>query len=213
MRMLCLFAGLLAAAGALPASAEPEPNLAAFNFAVMRNGQQIGNSSVRLQRNGRETVAEMITHVRVRIGYVTVYRFDQTQTERWADGRLVALNSVTDDNGTAHRVNATRSGNALVVDADGRTSEIDPAIVPASPWNAAVLGQRVALNPQDGTLSRVSVTDHGKEELVLSGRTTPVRHYSIETSFTQDVWYDDDKRLVRVELRAGDGSKIQYRLG
>ena len=60
----------------------------------------------------------------------------------------------------------------------------------------------------------VSVVDHGEEPLVLQGRpTTTAHHYSIKTSFPQDVWYDQQHQLLKVELRGSDGSRIQYQPG
>src|SRR5437899_1796364 len=104
MRVFCLLAGLCGALAALPAAAQPETGVTALNYAVMRNEQQIGTSTVRLSKNGGETIAETVTQLRVRIANFVVYRFDQQQTERWADGRLVALHSVTNENGVAHKV-------------------------------------------------------------------------------------------------------------
>src|SRR5205823_5062340 len=167
-----LFIGLttsfvMAARAEPAASTQPDTTL---NFAVMRNGTPIGNSTVRLRREGEETVAEIVTHIQVKIAYVTVYRFDQSQTERWADGNLVAFTSITDDNGTPHKVVAKRQGNTLLVDADGKLSEVDPTLTPVSLWNPTLVRKKLALNPQDGTITPVSVVDHGEEKLVLDGR-------------------------------------------
>ena len=52
-----------------------------------------------------------------------------------------------------------------------------------------------------------------EEPLVLQGRATTARHYSIKTSFPQDVWYDRQYQLLKVELRGSDGSTIEYRPG
>ena len=71
----------------------------------------------------------------------------------------------------------------------------------------------MALNLQDGTLTPVSVIDHGTEQLVLQGRPTTAHHYSINTSMAQDVWYDEQKQLVRVEMSGSDGSRIHYQPG
>ena len=181
-----------------------------LNFLVTRNGDQIGTTTVRLQRDGRDTIAEIANQVRVKIATITVYRFEQREAERWTDGKLVGLNSVTDDNGTLHKVSAKRNGDKLSVDADGKISEVDPALMPVSLWNAQLVKKTMALNPQDGTVVPVSVIDHGKEQLVLQGRTTTAHHYSIKTNFPQDVWYDEQHRLLKVELRGSDGSKILY---
>ena len=215
MRTFFLAAGVLAAvaAAASPAPAESQAQTTTLNFAVLRNGTPIGTSTVRLRHQGEETVAEIATHIQVKFGYFTLYRFDQTETERWAVGKLLALNSQTDDNGTLHKVEVARSGDSLSIEADGKRREVDGGVVPASLWNPLLLGRRLALNPQDGTISPLSVVDRGHEQLVLQGRQTTARHYSVKTSFPQDVWYDERNRLIRVELSASDGSQIRYQPG
>lgn len=184
-----------------------------LNFAVTRDGHRIGTTTVRLQRDGRHLVAEIATQVQVKIASITVYRFEQHETERWIDGKLVGLNAVTNDNGTIHRVSAARNGDKLSVNADGKVTEIDAAIVPASLWNAQLVKKTIALNSKDGSLMPISVIDYGKEQLVLQGRPTTAHHYSIKTNLPHDVWYDEDHRLLKVELRGSDGSKILYQPG
>jgi hypothetical protein len=184
-----------------------------LNFAVTRNGDRIGTTTVRLQRDGRNLVADIATQVQVKIATITVYRFEQRETERWTDGRLSGLHAVTDDNGTVHRVSAARNGDRLSVDANGRVSEVDPAIMPASLWNAQLVQKTMALNSRDGSVIPVSVIDHGKEQLVLQGRPLTAHHYSIKTNMPQDVWYGEDSRLLKVELRGSDGSTILYQPG
>ena len=214
MRTFSLILGSLALAGAgLSASAQAEPGSATMNYDIMRNGDQIGTTTVRLDRKGRETTAEVVTEVRVKVAFVTVYRYEQTETERWVDGRLVALNSVTDDNGTLHKVTATSRGNVLAVNADGKTSEVDPAVMPVSLWNAALVQKTIALDTQDGSLVKLSVVYHGKEQLVLQGQPRTAHHYSIHTTFPQEVWYDESRQLIKVALRGSDGSKIEYHPG
>ncbi len=154
-----------------------------MNFAIMRDGDRIGTCNFRLLRNGRETMVEVVTHVQVKLAFITVYRFDQTETERWVDGRLVALNAVTDDNGTPHKVATTSRGDVLSVEADGKVSEVDPSLMPVSLWNPALVQKTKALDPQDGRIVPLSVVDHGKEQLELPGRSETAHHYSIKTTF------------------------------
>jgi hypothetical protein len=184
-----------------------------MRYAVIRDGQQIGTTTVLLRRNGTSTSAEVKTNIQVKIAYITVYRYEQTETEQWKDGKLEAMSAVTDDNGTVHKVSARNDGKALAVDADGKVSKVDASLVPVSLWNAALVKSTMAINPQDGSVTRVSVIDHGNEDVVLQGRPTPARHYSIATTFPQDVWYDQHHQLIRVEMRGSDGSKIHYQPG
>ena len=218
MRTSSLVLGIFClTATVLSGSARAEPVSTTMNYAIMRNGDQIGTSTLRLHRNGRETTAEVVTHVQVKIAFVTVYRFDQTETERWVDGRLTSLHSVTDDNGTVHKVTAqsTSKGrdNVLSVEADGKVTEMDAAVMPVSLWNASLVQKTMALDTQDGSLIKLSVVDHGKEQLVLEGQPKTAHHYSIHTTFPQDVWYDESRQLIKVALRGSDGSKIEYRPG
>jgi hypothetical protein len=220
IRVLFLSTLVVVCATSLSAAAQDEPKDVAkppgpshtiLNFAVLRNGDQIGTSTMRVRRDGPEIVAEIVTHIQVKIAYVTVYRFDQTETEHWTDASLVEMTALTNDNGTVHNVSVKRAGDTLSVEADGKTSEVDPTVIPASVWNAALVRQTVALDPQDGSVTPIAVVDHGEEPLVLDGRPTTTHHYSINTGMPQDVWYDEQDRLVKVELVGSDGSKIEYR--
>ena len=149
MQAVFLVLGALVVAPAIAVSAaETEPSAATRNFTVMRNGDQIGTSTVRISRDGAGTLAEVVTHIEVKIAYITVYRYDQSETESWVDGKLVAMSSRTDDNGTRHKVSVTRSGDTLSVDADGKVAEVDPAVIPVSLWNSSLMRQTTAISPR-----------------------------------------------------------------
>jgi hypothetical protein len=210
MRRALLGLAPFLAAAAVSLAAQAEPTAENLSFAVMRNGEKIGTTTLNVARDGAQTVAQVSTHIAVKFAFVTVYRFDQQETERWAGGRLIALAARTDDNGTVHNVAARRDGNALSVDVDGRVSLLDPATITASPWNPSIVRTRTALNPQDGKLTPVSAVDLGQQELIVDGRPTLTHHYSIRTNFPQDVWYDSNQRLIKVEMHGSDGSTIRY---
>jgi len=214
MRGNFLKAGLLSAAALFSSSAaQAAPMAETLRFAVMREGQQIGTNTIELRRNGSETTVQMMTQVQVKIAFVTVYRFEQTETEHWVGGKLMALSAVTNDNGTRHRVKATRTNDRLTIEADGKTTEVAGNTIPASLWNPLLLEKTVAFNPQDGTMMPIAVTDRGVDQLVVQGRAKRTRHYVINSTFPQDVWYDDARQLVKVELKVSDGSTIRYQPG
>jgi hypothetical protein len=183
----------------------------AASFTVIRNGEQIGASTVHVQRHGDETTVETATEIRVTIAFVTVYRFAKRQTERWVGGGLAGLSAVTDDNGKVTRVTATRNGDRLSVNIDGRHGDIEAA-PPANLWDPSVLRLTRAFNTTDGTIIPVSVTDRGTEQTVVRGRSIAAHRYAIRTTGAQDVWYDGQQRLVKVELRGSDGSTIVHEL-
>jgi len=213
MRTSCLaIAVLLASTALLAVSARADPDRKTMKFAVMRNDSQIGTNTITVARNGQDTTVQIATHVEVKIAYITVYRFDQTDTEQWSDGHLLTMNATTDDNGTVHRTNANCSDGKVVVDGDGQIRRLAANIIPVSLWNPVLLAQNVALDPQGGAPVPVSVIDRGEENLVLQGHAHHAHHYVLMTTFPQDLWYDENQRLVKVELKGSDGSTIRYQL-
>jgi hypothetical protein len=203
---------LILAFSALTAVAATEPATTDLRFSVLRNGDQIGTSTMLIRRDGSATVAQTKTHIRVKLGFITLYHYDQTQTEHWADGHFVSLSAKTDDNGTPHEVSAKAEHDAVRVDADGETKSLTPSIIPDSLWNQALLSQNAALNPQDGSVLKLHAIDRGEDQIDLAGHPIKAHHYSIEGTQSEDVWYDSDHRLVRMEMRGRDGSKIEYKL-
>lgn len=214
MRVRSVVIGAMAVGAAVAAGpAAAGSGAITLHYSVTRDGAPIGSSTVSVDRAGGDTVAHTATHIRVKFAYWTVYRFDQTETDDLAGDRLVAMRAMTDDNGTVHKVDARAAGSTLSVDADGRITRIRPDVLPVNLWNPSLLRMTVALDPQHGRLTTVSVIDHGEEQLLLDGHPTAAHHYSIATTFPQDVWYDRAQRLVQVEMRVSDGSMIRYRLG
>jgi hypothetical protein len=211
LRNFTISAGaLMCALSAIPADAEPGPET--MTFAVLRNDTQIGTNTINVARSGADTSVEIVTHVSVGVAFVTLYKFDQTETEEWANGHLLALNAVTDDNGTLHKTSASNRDGSLVVDGDGQIRKVAAGLVPLSLWNPVLLGQSVVLNPQDGRIMPLSVVDRGEDDLVVAGHSERAHHYVIKTAFSEDVWYDADRRLIKVELQGSDGSTIRYQL-
>jgi hypothetical protein len=189
------------------------PSVTSLNFAVMRNGAQIGTNSIRFTHDGTDTTVQMITHIKVGIAFLTLYQFDQTENERWADGRLLAMSATTDDNGTVHRASAAARDGKIVVQCDGRISATPPStIVPFNLWNPALVAQNVALDTRNGGLEPIKVEDRGEGNVMVEGHMRRAHHYQIVATFPQDVWYDDSGQLVRVELKGSDGSTILYQM-
>jgi hypothetical protein len=155
-------------------------------------------------------LVEISTSIAVKIAFLTLYRFEQTESERWADGRFVSMKSTTDDDGAVHRVSADASTGALSVTADGKTTRLAGNLMPSSLWNPMLARQAAALSTVDGSLMRIAVADRGTEDLPVRGRQIAAHHYSLRSIYPEDVWYDAQGHLVRVQLRGIDGSTILY---
>lgn len=180
------------------------------NFAVMRGDDQIGTNTISLERNGLETNVQIVTHVAVKALFLTLYHFDLTETEHWLNGRLLAMTSDTNDNGTIYKTNANNSGAALLVQSASGEKRVAASTMPISLWNEALLGQSEALDPKNGNIVPMKVVDRGMDSLVVDGHTVRAHHYLVTTTFSQDVWYDSDNHFLKLQLKASDGSTIRY---
>ncbi len=203
----------LAAIGTFVASAAwgaDEPGTA--TFAVLRNNDRIGINTVAVAREGSDTTVESRLHLAVKFAFLTVYRYDQVQTERWSNGHLLSLEATTDDNGTVHTTRASKTGDEFVVDDNGREKRIAASLFPLTLWTDAIASQSTVLNPETGKVEPLKVVDRGEDEFTVQGRPTRAHHYVLTTSFSQDVWYDESHRMVRLELKGRDGSTIRYQL-
>jgi len=219
MRMAAPITGLLlscAIAGAQPSAGAPtpaaQPAVETLQYAIMRKGEQIGTHKVELRRNGKETSVNVATNVEVKVLFVTAYRFQYTATERWVNGRIVALSAETDDNGKQHRLTAALKGASLEVEADGKAVQVDKNIMPGSLWNPDLVRQSMMLDTQTGQVMPISVIDGGSEQVTVQTGPAPAHRYTIKGKFSQDVWYDSRGRLVHSQFVGPDGSVISYEL-
>jgi len=193
------------------ASATTEAAAETMRFTITRNDDPIGTHTLEINRSGTETTVNITTELAVNVLFFTAYHLEQKESERWVDGHLVALQSATDNNGARHKVAVAMRGSELTLEADGKKSRLDKDIVPASFWNPEFLRRAVVLDPQDGRVAPMTVVDGGLENLTVGNRTLQAHRYTVKGRYSQDVWYDDRGRLVRVKIIGSDGSVILYK--
>lgn len=201
---------LLLGTGALLPGTGARAATETMRYAITRNGEPIGTHEIDISRSGQEISVAVVTDLTVKVFFVTAYRLQHTENERWVNGQLVALNSTSDNNGTRHTVSVSAKGSSLELKVDGKASLVGSNIVPASFWNPALLGRPLLLDTKDGQVMPVSVRDDGEEELSINEQVVKAHRYTINSRYSQDVWYDDQSHLVQAKLIASDGSVIMY---
>src|SRR5712664_419264 len=82
----------------MPATKVASQPTETMQFAIMRNGEQIGTHAIEISRKGPETNVRITTDLTVKVLFVTAYRLQHAATERRVNGQLVALDSTTDNN-------------------------------------------------------------------------------------------------------------------
>jgi len=214
--MKTLIRSVAVAMATVIASASWQAQAKTLDFTVFRDGSDIGTHSYAISENGDETLVEVTTDIKVKVLFVTAYKFIHASKEVWKNGNLVQLNSTTDDDGTTKALNVKAQGGQLtadsVVQGQDRRQTADVGVVPASLWNKDIVQQSAVLNTLDGTLMNISVEDLGSDEVEAGGAKVAAHHYSITGELTRELWFNGTGDLVRVRFPDKTGTEIVYAL-
>lgn len=211
MHRLALTLLLVMAASSSAAGAEGVPYGQTLSFVVMRQGQQIGSHKLLFERDGGRLKVSTSIDIAVKLVGITAFRYSHRAQEVWDGAALVSLTSRTDDDGKAYAVQANRTTEGVVVQAQGAGRIVLPAtIIPSSHWNMRQVDQTVLLNSQKGNEARTQVTKLGREAVKTSANTVPATHYRYDGDIKMDQWFDDRGRWVKMSFKGSDGSTIEY---
>ena len=193
---------------ALPARADHQVNR---NFTVLRGGSSIGTHSITMARNGAETVVDVEVEMAVKIAFITVFRLEHRNREIWRDGRLVKIDTKTNDNGKNYKIDGNARGSSFEIVVNDELSSIPSTIIPTSYWNAVTVEQTVLLNSANGKLLDVAINRTETEQVKAWYGEVPADKYEMRGDLDLDLWYDANKHLVRLAFESR-GSLIEYDL-
>ena len=205
---LALAAGTLALASAAPllAARAPAGDIA---FSVYRDGSPLGRHEVRFRRDGGDLHVNIEIELEVKLAFLTLFRYSHRNHEIWRDGRLVSLETRTDDDGTAYRVSGRATGEGFLVEgAEGRLL-LPAAVIPTSYWNPATLAQTALLDTQKGRLREVAVREIGPETIDAGGQGAPATRYRMTGDLELDLWYSPQGEWMRIAFEA-KGATVDY---
>lgn len=206
----CVAAAALALAS-LPGSALARaPDGLVLEYRVLRGGGEVGRHRVRFDHQGGALTVETEVRITVTFAFITLFRYALDARETWRDGRLVALESSTDDDGDRYTVRAVAEGDAIVVEA-GTESWTAPATVsPSSLWHRDMARGSLLIGIEQGDRIEVAFSELGRETVTAWGVEVSATHVVASGGLERELWYDDDGILVHLRLVARDGSDIVY---
>ena len=210
-RDLLLHAGLLGLSMLPLRSAFGATTPSPITFTAFRNGSLFGSHNLTFTNDGPRLIVDIEIAFDYKLAFIPLYRYRHQNREVWQDGRLIALSSETDDNGTAHKVSVTAERDQLIVDgSDGRLTL--PADTPStSYWNEATIERGEWLDTQRGKLVRSKVTPGKPEPLTIGDKNIEARPYQLDGDITCTLWYRDGV-WVKLRFIASDDSVIDYAL-
>lgn len=215
-RRTLLMAGLAGAAGCVfPCAAaillpSPPPNR---RFSVLHDGDRIGSHAVLYSSEAGKTRIDTEIHLLIRTTFFTMFEFNHRSEEIWGDGRLISLDSDTEEDGLpVHVAGAATSQGFRVISAGGPFMTAATTLTSNSLWTPAVLEQETVVDAQHGGIIGVSARKSGDEQILAAGRLVRASHYSLITPYLSgSIWYDEDHLWISGEF-VRNGSKILYQL-
>ena len=182
----------------------------ALSFRVERGGAPIGTHTITFTQRGDELHVAIDINLAVSFGPITIFRYAHTNRETWRDGKLIAIETETDDDGRLFSVSAKKTDEGLEVTSSENGTFIAPEnLIPTSYWNPATIEQTQLLDTQRGRIINVQVNETATREALVDGARVPVREYEMTGDLKLKLWYSPDMEWLNVIFRAR-GANVDY---
>ncbi len=187
-----------------------EPYDGKLAFDVVRGGKTIGRHEITFREIGDETHVDIDIALAVKIGFLTVFRYQHRNREVWRGGQLVSVSTDTDDNGKAFEVRAKSQADGLYTKTLADEQVLPSSAIPTSYWNPAIIENRQWLDTQRGIMLDVEVQQTGLEPVALAdGRSVEAERYEVTGDLNITVWYTPQGEWVKLAFPAR-GADIEY---
>jgi hypothetical protein len=180
-------------------------------FTAYRNGSFLGTHKIDFSRSEERLVVDIEITFDVKLAFIPLYSYRHWNREIWAGGELLAMETRTNDNGTAFNVKAKQVDDRLVVNGSGGKLDLPVDTLTTSYWSEEAVTAGEWLDTQAGNLVRSIVTKRQPEPVMVEGKAVQAVPYDLEGDITCRLWYADG-RWVKLAFAGEDGSMIDYAL-
>ncbi len=178
-------------------------------FSVFRGDSPIGHHRLSFERAREDLLVNVDIELKVKFAVFTLYDYKHRSRETWRDGRLVGLDTKTNDNGDKFFVRAAATQDGLAVESSSGAYVAPADVLPTSYWRPDTVAQSKLLNTQDGRLLEVSVEELGQELVRAGGRDIPAQRFRFSGDLELELWYGDSAEWLRTRFEA-KGAEIDY---
>ncbi len=160
----------------------------------------LGTHRLTFSRKGANLVVDVDSEIAVEFFSMTVFRYAAKRREVWRDGRMIAYESDTHDDGTDIRVTAEAAQDGLIIAGPSGRRMAALGVFPTHPWNRAIVDAEVLMHTTTGELLEVAVTEIGPETLIIDGRAIETTKYRMSGDHDREIWFDDRGDWVRLRF-------------
>ena len=197
----------------LPLSARAATAPANLRFRALRDGSPIGVHTVGFRQDGERLVVTTRIDIAVKLLVFTAFYLRHEAEEVWQAGRLLAVKSTTDDNGTRLQVSGTAvEGGFRIIGGEG------PFLAPAQLltsnmlWDTRMLSAERLIDVQYGGVIGLAVKPLGAAQVdTPQGPVRANRHHLITPHYAGSLFHDSGGRWVKALIER-QGEIIEYAL-
>jgi Family of unknown function (DUF6134) len=184
-----------------------------IRFRALRAGSQIGEHRINFRTDGDRLAVETHVDIVVKVLVFTIFRFKHQSEEIWESGRLVSLQSTTDDDGTLLQVSGGAVADGFrIVGADGPFLAAATLMTSNTLWDRRIVLEDRMLDAQRG--GEIGLVTKQLADAQVDTPRGPVLancYHMITPHYAGRLFYDTDGRWVRAQLEL-KGEDIEYAL-
>lgn len=139
---------------------------------------------------------------------IPLFSYTHDNREIWRDGKLLSLNSRTDNNGENTFADLRAEGDKLIGDGTDYENNLSADLLSTSYFNPNFVRQTALVSSQDGRLLKIDIEEMGRETLNLEVGTVEATRFRLTGKLRIDIWYTDDGRWVKSEFTRGGNTLV-----
>lgn len=178
-------------------------------FQINQDGSKVGRHTVTFNKIGRDLRVDIEIDINIQVLFIPVYTYKHRNTEIWRDGKLLSINTETDDDGEKHWVRGKAENGLFRVSSSGGDFEAPLTIIPTSYWSQKTTTQSVLLDTQHGKLLDVNIKKLNDTVLVTPSVDIPAKHFVITGDLNLSLWYSRTGDWVKTAFQV-DGVEFSY---
>lgn len=184
-----------------------------MEFDVYRKGARVGRHKVKFERDGDLLKVESHFKLKVKVLFVTAYKYEFRSEGVWNDGALQSVKAEINDNGKESSVDAFINETGQFY-SKGKKGEFvaDSWIYPSNHWNVGAVESDVVLNTLNGQIAEVEIVRQGIDAVDTRKNGAVDAERFEYTGDLRDiiVWYDQEGRWVGMKFTTKTGETLHY---
>jgi hypothetical protein len=184
-----------------------------WSFRVLLDGKHVGSQRFVLTGEGGKTRLETEADFKVKIMFLTVYRYSHRNVGTWEGDCLTDIQSTTDANGKPFAVNGQQRDGFFEVSGDGQSEKLPECVVSFAYWNPSFLENSRLLNSQNGEYLDVEVSSAEPDFRTIRGEKVAALRYHLSAGeLDLQLWYSTENEWLALESRTKGDRILSYEL-